>query len=359
MAEQAVEDKAAPEGVGVEAELGLDFLVVDEFLKTLVDARALKTAFELGLIDRLITHRSGSVEALGRMLGLDPAGGRFLFDLLAANRVTEAHGQDLRLTRRFLTALRYRDLLETRLDYAGFTITDFADLFTTLVRNAAGFMGQASLFALFDYRRCFDFTPENYALTRGWMRITSTLTKYESRAAMRLHDFTPHRRMLDIGGNSGEFALRLCRRHPALHATILDLPLVCEIGTEHVLAEPERARITYLPTDLRRDPIPAGFDLITFKSMLHDWPEAEAGQFLDKAARALERGGTLLIFERAPLSVRDGVPPLSMLPNLLFFRSYRPAAAYETWLRSLGLENVRSRSIGLDSEWYVVTGRKP
>ena len=29
-----------------------EFLIVDEFLKTLVDARALKTAFELGLIDR-------------------------------------------------------------------------------------------------------------------------------------------------------------------------------------------------------------------------------------------------------------------------------------------------------------------
>ena len=339
--------------------LSLEVLVVDGFLKTLVDARALKTAFELGLIDRLVTHRSGSVEALTRMLGVDPQGGRFLLDLLAANNVTEEHGEDVRLTRAFQAALRYRDLLETKLDYAGFTITDFADLFTTLVRNAAGFMGQARLFALFDYRRAFDFTPENYALTRGWMRITSTLSRYEARAAMRLHDFTPHQRMLDIGGNSGEFALQLCRRHPALQATILDLPLVCEIGAEHVLAEPEQDRITYMPTDLRRDPIPFGFDLITFKSMLHDWPEAEARQFVDKAVRALNRGGTVLIFERAPLSVRDAVPQMSMLPNLLFFRSYRPASDYENQLSALGMTDVGHQSIMLDSEWYVVTGRKP
>ena len=72
--------------------LSLEFLIVDDFLKTLVDARALKTAFELGLIDRLVTHRTGSAEALGRMLGLDHAGGRFLFDLLIANKVIEEHG---------------------------------------------------------------------------------------------------------------------------------------------------------------------------------------------------------------------------------------------------------------------------
>lgn len=340
-------------------DLSLDFLIVDEFLRSLVDARALKTAFDLGVVDRLVAQRAGSAEALWRMLGLDEAGGRFLLELLVAGNVVELHDGDVRLTRRFRAALAYRDLLETKLDYAGFTITDFADLFTLLVRNPSGFMGQARLFALFDYRRCFDFTPENYAMTRGWMRITSTLTRYEARAAMRLNDFSTHRRMLDVGGNSGEFALRLCRRNPDLRATVLDLPLVCEIGAEHILSEPEQPRIGFMPVDLRREPIPFGYDLISFKSMLHDWPEADARQFVDKAVRALDRGGTLLIFERAPMTFAGTTPPLSMLPNLLFFRSYRPASQYTNQLESLGMTDVVARPVALDSEWYVVTGRKP
>ena len=53
----------------------LDFLIVDEFLKTIVDARALRTAFELGLVDRLMDSRTGgSVDALGRAIGADPSG---------------------------------------------------------------------------------------------------------------------------------------------------------------------------------------------------------------------------------------------------------------------------------------------
>ena len=117
-----------------------EFLIVDDFLRTFVDARVLKTAFELGLIDRLVEHRSGSADALGRMLGTDRQGMRFLLDLLGANGVVEEARGDVRLTRRFQAALRYRDLMETKLDYAGFTINDFADLFTTLVQNGGGFL---------------------------------------------------------------------------------------------------------------------------------------------------------------------------------------------------------------------------
>lgn len=342
-----------------EAAQANEFLIVDEFLQTLVAARALKTAFELGLIDRLAEQRSGSVEALGRALKLDGKGLRFLLDLLAANRVVEEHGGDVRLSRRFLQALRYRDLLELKLDFAGFSIGDFADRFTALIQNAGSFMGEARLFQLFDYRRCFQPSFDNYVRARHWMRITSTLTRYEGQACARAHDFSPYRRMLDVGGNSGEFALQLCRRNPALHATVFDLPLVCEIGMEHVLAEPEHARIAFFKGDIRNDPLPAGYDLIAFKSMLHDWPAQEARQFIDKAVRALEPGGTLLIFERAPLKVREATPPLSLLPHVLFFRSYRPFTDYVAELQGQELADISHQQIDLDMPFFIVTGRKP
>ena len=338
---------------------GLEFLMVDEFLRTLVDARALKTAFEIGLIDRLVEHVSGAVDALSRVLGADRQGTRFLLDLLAANNVVREARGDVRLTRRFQTALRYRDLLETKLDYSGFTINDFSDLFTLLVQNGGGFMGQSRLFELFDYRRALDPTIENYARTRAWMRITSTLTRYEAGACLDVYDASPHRRMLDVGGNSGEFLLRFCERHPGLHGTVCDLPLVCEIGLEHVLPHPEHARISFLKRDIRTAPLPPGYDLITFKSMLHDWPAQEARQFVDKAARALEPGGTLLIFERGPMEFKGETPPMSMLPNLLFFRSYRPAIDYMDQLNALGFRDVRRRDLDLDSRFHVVTARKP
>ena len=335
-----------------------EYLVVDEFLRTLVDARALKTAFEVGLIDRLVEHRSGATEALGRVLAIDAQGMRLLVELLAGNRIVEENHGDLRLSRRFQLALRYRDLLETKLDFIGFTMNDFADLFTTLVRGG-GFMDKARLFQLFDYRKALEPGFENYRQTRAWVRITSALTRYEAAPCALLHDFTSHRRMLDVGGNSGEFALQICRRNPVLSATVFDLPLVCEVGMERVLAEPEHARLSYLKGDIRRDQLPLGYDLICFKSMLHDWPLQDARQFIDKAARAVEPGGTVLIFERAPLKLREPTPPLSMVPLLLFFRSYRAPSEYMEQLSALGFLDVRCHEIALDTPFFVVTGRRP
>ena len=348
----------APSANAPTAGSDLEFLCVDEFIRTLVDARALKTAFELGLVDYLLEHRSSGFEALARAIRVDRTGLRFLLDLLGANHVVEERDGKARLSRRFALALRYRDLLETKLDFAGFTMNDFADLFTAMVKNPGDGTPRGRLFELFDYRRCFDPTIENYQRTRAWMRLTSTLTRYEARACMQLHDFGRYRRMLDIGGNSGEFILQLCRKFPELRGTVLDLPLVCEVGMEHVLAEPEHPRITFVKADIRNDPLPAGYDLVTFKSMLHDWPEEEADRFITKAARSLSPGGTLLIFERGPIQARTTAPPFSILPILLFFRSYRLPAVYMRRLEALGLQDIELREIELDTPFFLVTARK-
>jgi len=335
------------------------YLVVDDFLRGFVEARVLKTAFEVGLIDRLLDHGSGAVAALAPVVGLDQAGLRFLLDLLAAAGVVQEARGDVRLTRRFQEALRYRDLLEVKLDYAGFTINDFADLFTPLVQTPSGFTSKARLFELFDYRRALDPTYENYARTRMWVRLTSTLTRYEAAPCLDLHDMSMHRRMLDVGGNSGEFAVQACRRHQSLRATVFDLPLICELGLDHVLAQAEGSRISFIQGDLRNQDLPGGYDLITFKSMLHDWPPQDALRFIEKAARALVPGGTLLIYERGALEFGGQVPPMSMVPNLLFFRSYRSPQPYIEQLQKLEFQDIRQRDLQLDSHFFVVTARKP
>jgi SAM-dependent methyltransferase len=336
----------------------LAFLGVDRFLQTLVDARALRTAFELGVIDYLSQNRGASFDALAKALEIDRTGLRLLVDLLATGGVLDEKERRLRLSTAFLQALDCRDLLETKLDFAGIAMNDFADHFTEMVRTNTNQLSKGLLFDLFDYRRCFEATTENWQRTRAWMRLTSTLTRYEARTALRLHDFGSHRRMLDVGGNSGEFVLQACRQHPGIRGTVFDLPLVCEIGLEHVLAAPEHARIGFVPGDLRRDMLPAGHDLVTFKSILHDWPQEDADAFLAKAVRALEPGGTLLIFERAPLDAHAR-PPFAMLPILLFFRSYRPHTAYTGRLAALGMQDIGVQFVQLDTPFFLVTARKP
>lgn len=336
----------------------LGFLAVDRYVAGLVGARALQSAFELRLIDHLAEGGNGSEAALLRALKVDAQGLRLLLGLLEAAGVTERRRGATALTEGFTEALRYRDLLQAKLDFAGVLLDDFADGFTRLLRDPERFTGEARLYQLFDYQRALQPGHENWQRTRGWMRLTTALTRYEARAALSLCDLSGRRRLLDVGGNSGEFALQACRRHPQLSATVVDLPVVCEVGLENVLPHREATRIAFLPRDMRRDPLPGGHDVVAFKSMLHDWPEAEALAFLEKAVAAVEPGGTVLVFERGPLQPRQ-LPPFSQLPVLLFFRSYRPASVYLRHLEALGMADVRCQDITLDTPFHLVSARRP
>jgi len=340
------------------AETGFEYLIVDEFLRDFIAARAIKSALEMGLIDAL-EEESRSLADLAARSGGDEAGMRLLTDLLAAAGVVGSDDDTVALTARFRTALAYRDLMETKLDFVGFVLLDFIDRFNVLVTDEARFMQEAQLFRLFDYQKSTAATPQNYGWTKVWMRLTTALTRYEAEACLQLYDFGKHRRMLDIGGNSGEFLVRACRAHPELRGTVMDLPVVCQFGQDHVLGFDERDRISFHPGSALRDPIPAGFDLISFKSMLHDWPEIDAIQFIRRAADALEPGGTLLIYERGPLDFADGTPPLALLPILLFARSYRTPELYREILEDLGFTDIEVRDLRLDSPFFLLTASKP
>jgi hypothetical protein len=333
---------------------GAEYLVVDEFLRTLIEARALETAMELGLVERLLAGPGMGIDEVGRA----QAGVQFLLQLLRAGGVVQQRGDRLQLTGRFQMALRYRDLLEAKLEFARIVTADLLERFPDLVVDPDRFMRNSRLLELFDYSRCFEPTEQNLRHTRRWMRLTTALTRYEAGVMLGLHDFSSHVRMLDIGGNSGELALRICQAHPGIRATVADLPVVCRIGQEHVREHLESGRIAFHPGDALADQLPGGFDIVTFKSILHDWPEEAARRFLGRAGECLAPGGMVLIFERGPIVIGEAPPPYSLLPILLFFRSFRGPALYVQCLEELGYLEVQVRPVQLETPFFMVAGRK-
>ena len=335
-----------------------DYLCVDDFVSNIFSARVLATAFEIGLIDFLLQNKHATLDAITTQLGTDSRGMRLLAGLLLENRVVEDRNGKLELSEEFIHALQFRDLLEMKLAIANFAAHDFLNYFSGLVSRPDELMGKARFCRLFSYDRCFKATRENYESTKRWMRITTTLTKYEAQACLRYHDFSRYRRILDIGGNSGEFVLRICKAHPGIQATVFDLPLVCDIGLEHIRSEPEADRISFIKGNVLTDALPTGFDLITFKSMLHDWPEKEARQFIARAAQSLAPGGALLIFERGP--IEDGEAELSYatIPILLFFHSFRSPTLYQEQFRELGLQDITVKKLHLETPFFIATAKK-
>ena len=323
-----------------------------------VKGRALASAFELGLIDCLAAAGPMRFFALRAKLKRDEKGLRMLLRLLRSNEVIEQQEDLIRLTPLFHAALRYRDYIEMKLTFSTLVLHDLADFFTALLSDPAAFQNRARLFRLFSYDGSLADSAEVREAARRWMRITTLLTRYEAPACLEHYDFSRYHRMLDIGGNSGEFARQACMRHPELSALVMDLPVVCRVGGEHMEGKQEADRVGFLEGNALVDPIPQGFDLITFKSMLHDWPEQETMRFLSRAVEALAPGGTLLVFERSPLESDECDLPFSVIPFLLFFRSFRDSSWYESRLKALGLTDVTTTTLRLDTPFHIITGRK-
>ena len=333
-----------------------DYLCIEPFIAEMVGARALSSAFELGVIDALLA-RPRPESALREGLKLDERGLQLLLGLLRANGVVEEQEGGWGLSAAFRKALTYRDLMVRKLEFAHLVAPDFTELFTPLLAQPQRFFDTARLFELFAYQRCWEAAPENIAATARWVRITTALTHYEAAAALAHYDFGRHRRMLDVGGNSGEFALRACAQHANLRATVLDLPVVCELGRRHVKGEAGGERVEFVAVARGSHETPAGHDLVSFKSMLHDWPEAQMRDFVTRACEALMPGGTLMIYERAPVRV-TGTIPYGHLPFALFFRAYREPGVYTELLAQLGMRDIKVRMIALEMPFMLVTASK-
>lgn len=104
-------------------------------------------------------------------------------------------------------------------------------------------------------------------------------------------------RLLEVGGGDGTLAAHLLEQHPGLTVDVYNLPateaLVERTREKHHLG----ARLGFRGGDFLREPLPRGYDALSFVRVLHDWP-AETARLLMKAAyEALPSGGRILICE--------------------------------------------------------------
>jgi SAM-dependent methyltransferase len=307
----------------------------------------------------LNTDGATSLPALAAERRINPVGLLLLIDLLEINGVVARTGDRVELTPAFRAALQFRDLLEMRIGFADLVWPDIHNLFTPLLTDLPQFMARSAVFNLFRYDRCIDITPENLEATAAWTKFTTCLTKYEAAAALDSVDIASVRRFIDLGGNTGEFALQLCRRNPSVEAVVVDLPVVCALGRKHVAEAPEAAQITFFPSDMRSQALPPAGDLVAFKSVLHDWPDADAERLLERAHALVRPGGRLLIFEREPIELHGRRMPYAMAPDLVFLHFLRPADLYLKKLKQLGFVSIEHRRVELDIGFHFIVARRP
>ncbi|HWG45286.1 MAG TPA: class I SAM-dependent methyltransferase [Gemmataceae bacterium] len=183
-------------------------------------------------------------------------------------------------------------------------------------------------------------TPENWAIYQRGMRSLAGLSASE--VAARLPVPASARRMLDIGGSHGYYSVALCRRHPELHSTILDLPSAVEFARPILARENMGERIGYRADDVLTADLGEGeWDFVFASQLLHHFDEEANRNLLRRVARALRPGGVVAIVEIPRPSSPQSAGQTGALLDL-FFAVTSPSGSWSIeelaeWQRLAGL----------------------
>jgi 2-polyprenyl-3-methyl-5-hydroxy-6-metoxy-1,4-benzoquinol methylase len=133
----------------------------------------------------------------------------------------------------------------------------------------------------------------------SWFRFDHFYSTNAFRAALDIVLDTAPRRVLDVGGNEGLWALACVARDEGVQVTIVDLPEQIAMARKRIESTAHAARISYHPMDLLdpSQPLPAGADTIWMSQLLDCLAEEQAARVVEAAARAIEPGGSIFVLE--------------------------------------------------------------
>jgi hypothetical protein len=133
----------------------------------------------------------------------------------------------------------------------------------------------------------------------SWFRWDHYFSDLAFPEAVRRVFARPPRKLLDVGGNTAEWALRCVEHSADVRITILDLPQVLVAAERAIAAKGFGDRIDTHAMDLldHSRPLPQGFDAIWMSQLLVCFSEEDILQILRRARAAMEPAATLYILD--------------------------------------------------------------
>jgi SAM-dependent methyltransferase len=160
-------------------------------------------------------------------------------------------------------------------------------------------------------------TPEEWGLYQRGMRAVAGTNAAE--VVRRTPIPAGATALLDIGGSHGYYSVALCRKHPGLRATVLDLPQAIEHARPILEAEKMGDRVQHQPGDvLQTDLGEARYDAVIISSLVHHFDDPTNAALTKRIARALKPGGWLSIIDYIRLETPNEGGQVAWLMNFYF-----------------------------------------
>jgi SAM-dependent methyltransferase len=154
------------------------------------------------------------------------------------------------------------------------------------------------------------------------------------------------RRLLDIGGGHGGYALAYLRRQPGLTATIFDSPRALEAAEGNVREAGVGERVRLQPGNFLRDDLGSDYVVALLFYIVHGFADVQNETLVRRAAGALRPGGVLILAEQlagwAPTPAANAIKALLGLSYRHLLGGGLPSfEAIARWMGAAGMGQVR------------------
>ena len=151
------------------------------------------------------------------------------------------------------------------------------------------------------FRRVFGMEPFDYMAQHpdeaaNFDAAMADFTKHIAAAVVAAYDFSPFRRIVDVGGGNGALLAGILKAVPTLAGVLFDLPQVVDRAGAAMRELGVANRCEIVGGDFFKA-VPTGGDVYLLKHVIHDWSDDGAAAILNTCRRAMDAKAKLLILE--------------------------------------------------------------
>jgi 2-polyprenyl-3-methyl-5-hydroxy-6-metoxy-1,4-benzoquinol methylase len=182
-------------------------------------------------------------------------------------------------------------------------------------------------------------TPDQWRQYQDGMRDVSAT--FAEQVAQKLAVPAGATKMLDIGGSHGLYSIALCKKHPQLTSTILELPGAIDRASEIAAREGLKDRVQHREGNALTDDLgDAAWDVVFISNVVHHFTVPENLALAKKVKRALKPGGIYVIGE-FPRGETPGEGGVIGATSDLYFAMTSSSGTWtvtemQAWLRDAG-----------------------
>ncbi len=142
----------------------------------------------------------------------------------------------------------------------------------------------------------FSQIAQNPEMAKIFDEAMATFAPLTAAAIAASYDFSPFRKLVDIGGGNGSLLIGILKANPNLHGVVFDLPHAAEKARGKIAEAGLQSRCEAFAGDFFKE-VPADADAYIIKHVIHDWNDDRATAILRNIRRAMPPHGKLLIAE--------------------------------------------------------------